>query len=94
MVAVSVEYCGGWWEAAAYQELARLIAKTVPQADITGFIGRKSSFEVKVDRKIIYSKLKTKAYPDFKAVVGLVKGVEEGVELGMITKTQSSCTIL
>ena len=27
-------------------------------------------------------------------VVGLVKGAEEGVEPGLVTKTQSSCTIL
>ena len=57
-------------------------------------MGRRSSFEVKVNDKTIHSKLKTMAFPDFEEVVGLVKGAEEGVEPGLVTKTQSSCTIL
>ena len=38
-----------------------------------GFVGRRTSFEVKVNGKLIYSKLSTKALPDFQAIVNVVE---------------------
>jgi selT/selW/selH-like putative selenoprotein len=38
-----------------------------------GFVGRRTSFEVKVNGKVIHSKLSTMAFPDFKEVAMIVE---------------------
>ena len=38
-----------------------------------GFVGRRTSFEVKVNGKLVHSKLSTMAFPDFHEVVSIVQ---------------------
>ena len=45
----------------------------VPSAQVTGFVGRRTSFEVNVNNEEIHSKLKTMAFPDFDEVVKIVQ---------------------
>jgi selT/selW/selH-like putative selenoprotein len=40
----------------------------MPHAEVAGATGRPSSFEVTVDGKEVYSKLKSGAFPDFGAL--------------------------
>jgi len=94
MVKVSVEYCGAWGYAPRYEELAQQIKAKVPQADVTGFVGRQSSFEVIINDKLAFSKLDRGGFPDFQEMVEMVSRVESGGQMGIIEKTQSSCTIL
>jgi len=73
-----------------------MIKKGVPDADVTGFVGRRSCFEVTVDETLIHSKLATMAFPDFEQVVEIVAKAHEGGAPDKVTKTQDAswCTIL
>lgn len=93
-VEVSIEYCGGWGFEPRYLELAEHIRSAVPGAKIDGFVGRNTSFEVKVNGKEIHSKLKTMAFPDFEEVVQIVKKADAGEEPTQVQKTESNCNIL
>jgi len=95
MVKVVIEYCGGWGYGPRYQELAAQITKAVPDAEVTGVIGRRTSFEVTVDDSLIHSKLTTMKFPDFDEVVEIVKNCAAGSEPEKVTKHQPGmCTIL
>lgn len=94
MVKVEVEYCGGWGYAPRYEELARLIRAKVPGSDVSGFVGRRSSFEVKIDGVSVFSKLDLGGFPDFDEVVDSVASASTGEKPTRVTKTQSNCTIL
>jgi len=94
MVKVAVEYCGAWGYAPRYEDLARQIKAKVPQADVTGFVGRQSSFEVTINDKLSFSKLDRGGFPDFQEMSEMVSRVESGGEMGTIKETQSSCIIL
>jgi selT/selW/selH-like putative selenoprotein len=45
----------------------------MPDADIKGNVGRRSSFEVVVNGKAVYSKLSTGAFPDYSALAAAIK---------------------
>ena len=66
----------------------------VPGAQVHGQVGRRTSFEVKVNDQEIFSKLKTHAFPDFKDVVNIVKDVSEGGKPSTVERTESCCVIL
>ena len=66
----------------------------IPGAQVVGHIGRRTSFEVKVNDTVIHSKLKTMAFPDFKEVIEICQEVSKGGAATEVTKTQSSCVIL
>jgi len=93
-VRVSIEYCDGWGYEPRYRELAQNILSAVPDALVDGFVGRSTSFEVKVNDFEVHSKLKTMAFPKFDEVVSIVQDVQEGQEPTRVTKTESTCQIL
>jgi len=62
-VIVHVEYCGAWGYGSKYERLKRAILEAVPEAEVTGTVGRKTSFEVKINGELFYSKLKTGSMP-------------------------------
>lgn len=66
----------------------------VPDAQVNGFVGRNTSFEVKVNDEEIHSKLKTMAFPSFDEVVNIVQDVSQGGNPRPVVKTQWSCIIL
>ena len=66
----------------------------IPSAQVDGHVGRRTSFEVKVNDTEIHSKLKTMAFPDFKEVIQICHEVSKGNAPTQVTKTQSSCVIL
>ena len=45
-----------------------MILAEVPGAEVTGKKGRRSSFEVTVNEKLIFSKLKSSGFPVFQKV--------------------------
>lgn len=94
-VKVVVEYCGGWGYGPRYQELRQKILGAVPSADITGNVGRRTSFEVTVNDIVIFSKLEKGSFPDFDMVAQSVAGVAQGEKPKMVTECQkSSCVLL
>lgn len=94
-VNVYVEFCGAWGYEPRYRELRQMIVQSVPGAVVDGNKGRRSSFEVTVNKKLLFSKLANGSFPDFEAIVEEVAKASKGVETSEVTKVQeSSCTIL
>jgi len=75
---VEIEYCGSWGYGPRYRELANAIKAEIPEAQVTGFVGRNTSFEVKVNGEEIHSKLKTMGFPDFEEVVKICIETSKG----------------
>jgi len=93
-VKVDVEYCGKWGYAPRYEELARLVRAKVPTAEVSGQVGRSSSFEVKINDEVIFSKLQMGSFPDFEETVNAVHTASIGEKPPMVQKTQPSCSIM
>jgi len=92
---VYVEFCGAWGYEPRYRELRSMIMQQVPGAVVDGNIGRRSSFEVTINKKLIFSKLGNGSFPDFDAIVEEVVKASKGVETSQVEKVQeSSCNIL
>jgi len=70
---VHVEYCGAWGYKGKYERLRAAILKVVPEADVTGVVGRKQSYEITLNGNVIFSKLKTDKFPDENEIVQMVK---------------------
>lgn len=67
----------------------------VPQAEVTGFVGRSTSFEVSIDSNEVHSKLKTMSFPDFDEVAEITSDVAEGKPTRQVSKTESSgCQVM
>lgn len=45
-----------------------MILREVPEASVNGEVGRRSSFEVTINNKLVYSKLQNGAFPKFESV--------------------------
>ncbi|KAK7872047.1 hypothetical protein R5R35_004551 [Gryllus longicercus] len=95
-VNVSVEFCGGCGYRPKFEELADQIKSKVPSASVKGEEGRTGSFEVKVNEKLVYSKLMTMAFPDFENVVDIVGDAADGKEIREVSKQQpiTNCIIV
>jgi len=72
-VVVHVEYCGNWGYGGKYERLKAAILKVAPDAQITGVVGRKTSFEVTLNGTVIFSKLKAGAFPKEEEIVEQVQ---------------------
>uniref|UniRef100_A0A672N9Z7 Migration and invasion enhancer 1 n=1 Tax=Sinocyclocheilus grahami TaxID=75366 RepID=A0A672N9Z7_SINGR len=46
-----------------FQELKRGICAKVPDAEVSGFVGRRGSFEVQINEHLVFSKLETGGFP-------------------------------
>jgi selT/selW/selH-like putative selenoprotein len=46
--------------------------RVVPNAQVSGQVGRQSSFEVTLNNNLVYSKLKVGSFPKFDEIVKLV----------------------
>lgn len=94
-VKVEVEYCGSCGYSSRFEELATQIRASVPAADVLGKEGRRGSFEVTVNGTLVYSKLSTMAFPDFKNVADIVSDAADGKEVIPVSKQQPiDCIIL
>ncbi|KAB7504178.1 Migration and invasion enhancer 1 [Armadillidium nasatum] len=76
-----------------FKELSRLIKVDVPEAEVDGFVGRSSSFEVTIDNQLAFSKLDRGAFPDFEETVAVVKKAHSSGVVDEISGTQSGCVI-
>jgi len=71
------------------------ISKKVPQAKVSGTVGRRTSFEIKVNDNVIHSKLSVGSFPDFDEVTHIVHETANGREPTKVTKMESnSCAIM
>ncbi|GBP35279.1 Migration and invasion enhancer 1 [Eumeta japonica] len=79
-VNVHVEYCGVCDYGGHCLALAKTIKEYTPNALIVCKRGRQGSFEVTVNEKLIYSKLRTMALPDYDEVAYVINDVSKGAE--------------
>jgi len=93
-VVVAVEYCSGWGYGARYEKLEKDILAAFPNTEVTGTKGRTTSFEVSINGKPVYSKLKAGKFPDFASVVKAVDRAARGLEPETIEPASgSSCSV-
>ena len=92
-VKVEVEYCGSWGYGPHFQRLQTMILDEVPEVKVTGFVGRRTSFEVTVNSICIHSKLESGKFPDFKEIVQIVEDVLNGQDPRQVQKAHSQCVI-
>ena len=76
------------------RELQETIRQAVPDAEVSGKVGRRTSYEVVVDGTVIHSKLETGKFPDRDATVEIVKNVAQGGKPEKVVKMSATCTIL
>jgi len=62
------------------------IIASVPSAEVNGEKGRKKSFEITVNGKIVYSKIDIGSFPDYNDAVQACVEVSEGKEGHQIKK--------
>jgi selT/selW/selH-like putative selenoprotein len=92
-VQVEVEYCSGWGYGDLYEKLRKDILAAFPNADVIGQTGRTTSFEVKINGREAFSKLKSGSFPDFGSVVKAVERASRGLEPETIKPASGSCVI-
>ena len=61
---------------------------------VKGKVGRRGAFEVKVEDKLIHSKLQTGGFPDRNEVVEIIQDVCAGSEPRKVVRSAKTCTIL
>jgi len=72
-----------------------MIQSAVPEADVSGHTGRRTSFEVTVNGTLVFSKLKHGSFPNFEAVVKCVQGVAHGEKPTQVEECEkSSCCLM
>lgn len=91
---VRVEYCGGWGYAPRYLELAEAVKKEFPDADVSGFVGRRGSFEIIVNEQLIFSKLETGGFPYEENLMEQMENAAVGKPMVKITKSRPHCVIM
>jgi selT/selW/selH-like putative selenoprotein len=71
-----------------------MILDEVSDAEVTGFTGRRSSFEIKINNKLVFSKLSHLKFPKAEAVVAQVLNAQKGLPVEDVTETMdSSCSV-
>uniref|UniRef100_A0A8C4TKX1 Migration and invasion enhancer 1 n=1 Tax=Erpetoichthys calabaricus TaxID=27687 RepID=A0A8C4TKX1_ERPCA len=77
-----------------YHALATKIKEHVPDAEISGDKGRKTSFEITLNDQLIFSKLKMGGFPFDEDVIQEVKKASHGEPVSLIQKKKSGCIII
>uniref|UniRef100_A0A3Q3D4G6 Migration and invasion enhancer 1 n=1 Tax=Hippocampus comes TaxID=109280 RepID=A0A3Q3D4G6_HIPCM len=77
-----------------YRELARVVKGEFPDADVSGFVGRKASFEIEINGQLVFSKLELGGFPYEDDVMEVIQKAHEGKPLTKITKSQAPCVIM
>jgi len=93
-VTLKVEYCGAWGYEPRYQELARVVKAEFPDAVVSGFVGRSSSFEIEINGQLIFSKFETGGFPYEDDVMNAVQSAYDGKPVQKITKSRAPCVIM
>jgi len=65
-----------------------------PDADVSGFVGRSSSFEIEINGQLVFSKLETSGFPYEDDVLNAVQNAFDGKPIQKITKSRAPCVIM
>ena len=61
---------------------------------MSGTVGRRTAFEIKVNDTVIHSKLSVGSFPDYDEVADIVDATSKGSEPTKVTKMQSSSCVI
>ena len=75
---VIVEYAGSWFYHCKGEELKKAIKPAFPKALFRVLPGPADSFEIKLDGKLIYSKLESGGFPVCQDVVNAIEAIKAG----------------
>uniref|UniRef100_M3XKZ9 Selenoprotein W n=1 Tax=Latimeria chalumnae TaxID=7897 RepID=M3XKZ9_LATCH len=75
-----------------YLKLAKIIKQQFPDAKVSGPVGTKDSFEIKINGQLIFSKLESGGFPHSEDILQQVRNEYNGAEVEKVTQVQS-CTI-
>uniref|UniRef100_A0A3B3UQ32 Selenoprotein W, 2b n=1 Tax=Poecilia latipinna TaxID=48699 RepID=A0A3B3UQ32_9TELE len=70
--------------------LAQSIQGKFPDAEVTGFVGRRGSFEVEINEQLVFSKLESGGFPSEDDVI---HAAYDGKPVQKITKKHATCVI-
>lgn len=71
-----------------------MVKRKFPDADVSGTVGRQSSFEIEVNGQLIFSKLETSGFPNEDDVMAEVQNAHDGKAMQKITKSRPACVIM
>ncbi|KAF4116299.1 hypothetical protein G5714_003788 [Onychostoma macrolepis] len=74
-------------------ELKRGICAKFPDAEVSGFVGRRGSFEVQIDEHLVFSKLETGGFPYEEDIMEAIAKAKDG-KPEKITRNRKECIIL
>uniref|UniRef100_A0A3Q2CAW5 Migration and invasion enhancer 1 n=1 Tax=Cyprinodon variegatus TaxID=28743 RepID=A0A3Q2CAW5_CYPVA len=77
-----------------YRELANVVKSEFPEAEVSGFVGRRGSFEIEINDQLVFSKLETGGFPYEDDILGTIQKAREGKPLEKITKSRAPCVIM
>lgn len=87
-VSVNIEYCTVCGFKRQCQELKDFLNKLIPEVKVECNIGRRGSFEVKINETLVHSKLKTFAFPDYDDLAENVRNCLNGKDMKVPIKQQ------
>ncbi|XP_059819179.1 migration and invasion enhancer 1-like [Hypanus sabinus] len=79
---------------ARYQDLADNILKLFPDADVSGDVGRKGTFEIQINGQLVFSKLETKGFPYENDILSAIEKASQGTDVQKIENSRPPCIIL
>lgn len=93
VVTIKVEYCGAWGYAPRFQGLKRDINAKFPDAEVSGFVGRRGSFEIEINEHLVFSKLEAGGFPYDEDIMEAIVKAKDG-KPEKITRNHKECIIL
>ncbi|KAM9474604.1 migration and invasion enhancer 1-like [Salvelinus alpinus] len=77
-----------------YKKLQQAVAVEFPEAEVSGFVGRKGSFELEINGELVFSKLETGGFPMEKDVRDALQNTYDGKQVEKWTRNRPPCVIL
>ncbi len=65
-----------------------------PEADVSGSVGRRGSFEITINGQLIFSKKELGGFPYEDAVMEQIQLAADGKPMQKITKSRAPCVIM
>uniref|UniRef100_A0A8C9TYT6 Uncharacterized protein n=2 Tax=Scleropages formosus TaxID=113540 RepID=A0A8C9TYT6_SCLFO len=63
-------------------------------AEMSGFVGRRGSFEVEINGLLVFSRLQAGGFPYTDDVLAAVQNAADGKPVEKITRSHSACVII
>uniref|UniRef100_A0A3P9NXT4 Selenoprotein W, 2b n=1 Tax=Poecilia reticulata TaxID=8081 RepID=A0A3P9NXT4_POERE len=79
---IKVEY----WYVSIFVAFLNISCGKFPDAEVTGLVGRRGSFEVEINEQLVFSKLETGGFPSEDDILAAVQAAYDGKPVQKITR--------